>query len=225
MIKQPKMYLAVDCLIFGFDRKLLTIKILLIKRNKQPFESQWALPGGFVQENEKVRDAAARKLLEETGLNQIYFDEFRTYTQPGRDPRGRIISIAFYALIPVNFKDITEIKGNHESHWFDVYEPPQLAFDHKNMLEDALKEFRIRIAYEPLIFHLLPKKFSLNELQKIYELITNTQQDIRNFRKKAQKISYIKDLKEKEQDVSHRPAKLYAFDQQLYEQALREKII
>ena len=225
MTEQLKVHLAVDCLIFGFDRNLLTIKILLIKRKKQPFENNWALPGGFVKEGEEVRDAAARKLLQETGLNQIYFDELKTYAQTKRDPRGRIVSIAFYALIPINFKALTQVKGNHETYWFDVYDVPNLAFDHKNMLEDALKEFRVRIAYEPFIFHLLPKKFSLNELQKIYELITNTQQDTRNFRKKVLKTPYIKDLKEKEKEVSHRPAKLYAFDEILYKQALHEKMI
>lgn len=207
-----------------FDRPSVTVdmviftvhendpKVLLVKRKVWPFEGQWALPGGFVKMNESLDDAARRELVEETGVKNVYLEQLYTFGEPKRDPRTRVITVSYFALI--NMEDAKNLKAStdvSDVKWFSAYNLPKLAFDHKLILDYAIKRLRWKLEYTTIGFTLLPESFTLTNLQNIYEIIFNKKFDKRNFRKKILSLGLIEPTKEITKNVSHRPAKLYSF--------------
>jgi len=185
------------------------LKVLLIKRGVEPFKDQWALPGGFVRMGEALEDSARRELSEETGLENVYLEQLYTFGDVKRDPRGRVITIAYMALVDgknIKLKASTDAK---EVKWFSVKNLPKLAFDHEKILSYSLKRLRWKFEYTCVGFSLLPKKFTISSLQKIYEIVHNKEFDKRNFRKKLFSLGILKE-EGMEEDVGYRPAKLYS---------------
>jgi 8-oxo-dGTP diphosphatase len=216
--------LAVDCVIFGLDDDL---KVLLIRRDIAPFEGKWALPGGFVRVDETVDDAAKRELEEETGLitrgpSQVYLEQLYTFGDLDRDPRERVVSVTYYALVRLTDHRVKAATDAREAAWFSVDDVPALAFDHRAILDCAIERLRGKVRYRPIGFELLPPKFTLTQLQKVYEAILDRQLDKRNFRKKVLATELLVELDEVEQDVAHRAARLYKFDKKRYRELERD---
>lgn len=199
---------SVDCVIFGFDENEL--KVLLIKSDLEEFQDQWSLLGDLVSPDENLDSASYRVLKERTGLDDVYLEQVHTFGDVNRHPAGRVITTAWYSLI--NVKDHQLDLAHNELHWHPVNEITTLAFDHKKILDTCLKQLQSRIDEHPIVFNLLPEKFSLRELQSLYESIHGTKLDRRNFRKKFFLMDWLIDVNELEQDVPHRPGKLYRFN-------------
>jgi 8-oxo-dGTP diphosphatase len=212
----PRPALTVDCVVFGFDEG--DLKVLLIKRDLEPFRNKWALPGGFVHEDESLDDAARRELVEETGIEKLYLEQLYTFGDVDRDPRGRVVSVAYYALAKLADHRVRAATDASAAAWFSVAEVSKLAFDHNRILETALARLKGKVRYQPIGFELLPVKFALSELQHLYEVILETQLDKRNFRKKILGTELLIELDEIQQDVAHRAARLYKFDHGKYRQ-------
>ncbi len=212
----PKASLTVDCVVFGLDSDHL--QVLLIQRGIQPFQGQWALPGGFIHMDESLEQAALRELREETGITQIFLEQLFTFGDVDRDPRDRVVTVAYYALIDLNAHQLKATTDASDAAWFPVAKLPPLAFDHDKILTVALKRLKGKLRYEPIGFELLPKKFTLSQLQHLYETVLEETLDKRNFRKKILSMELLIDLNETEKNVSHRAAKLYQFDEQKYAQ-------
>ena len=210
----PRPALTVDCVIFGLDDD--DLKVLLIKRGNAPFLGKWAIPGGFVRPGEAVDDAARRELQEETGLKNVFLEQLYTFGAPDRDPREHVVSVAYYALTNLSEHDVRADTDADDAAWFSIHDVPKLAFDHDTILEVAIARLRGKVRYQPIGFELLPRKFTLTQLQRMYELILETELDKRNFRKKILKLDVLVDLDEVEQDVAHRAARLYRFDERKY---------
>lgn len=176
----PRPSVTTDCVIFGFDG--VRLNVLLIERGIEPFKGHWAFPGGFLKMDESAEDGALRELQEETGMTGAYIEQFHTFSAPERDPRGRVISIAYYALVPMQ-----EVKGGDDAvkaQWFPVSEVPPLAFDHDYILRMAMKKLKERMHFEPVGFELLPEIFPMKSLQTLYEEVLEVKFDRRNFAKK-----------------------------------------
>lgn len=203
-----QMALSVDCVIFGFDENEL--KVLLIKSDLEEFQDQWSLLGDLVRPDENLDNASYRVLKERTGLDDVYLEQVYTFGDVNRHPAGRVITTAWYSLI--NIKDHQLKLSHNELHWHPVNEITTLAFDHKKILDTCLKQLQSKIDEHPIVFNLLPEKFSLRELQSLYESILGTKLDRRNFRKKFFLMDWLIDVNELEQDVPHRPGKLYRFN-------------
>jgi len=207
---------SIDCVIFGFEAGEL--KILLIERNEDPFKDWLALPGSLVNQEESIDDAAERILYELTGLRDLHMQQFHTFGEVDRHPRGRIITVAYYALIRINgqkeLRPITQFA--RKAFWHPVNELPKLAFDHTEIFQTGFNKIRRRLSYLPIAFELLPEKFTLTQLQGCYEAILNKKLDKRNFRKKMLSYGFLKELSEKQKGVSYRAAKLYKFDRRKY---------
>ena len=218
--EHPRPAVAVDCVVFGFDDGEL--KIMLIERGIGPFKGQWALPGGFVRMDESLEEAARRELVEETGIDHLYLEQLYSFGEPQRDPRGRVISIAWYALVNLADHTIRAATDAAEARWFALAEVPQLAFDHAGILEMALQRLKGKVRYQPIGFELLPEKFKLSALQHLYEVILEKPLDKRNFRKKVLSMGLLEELDETEQDVAHRAARLYRFDKASYEDLVKK---
>lgn len=199
---------SVDCVIFGFDENEL--KVLLIKSDLEEFQDQWSLLGDLVRPDENLDSASYRVLKERTGLDDVYLEQVYTFGEVNRHPAGRVITTAWYSLI--NVKDHQLDLQHNELHWHPVNEITTLAFDHKKILDTCLKQLQSKIDEHPIVFNLLPEKFSLRELQILYESIHGTKLDRRNFRKKFFLMDWLVDVNELEQDVPHRPGKLYRFN-------------
>lgn len=214
--KHPHPAVTVDCVVFGFDDA--DLKLLLIQREVEPFKGRWALPGGFVRMNEDLEDAARRELAEETGIEQLYLEQLYSFGDPDRDPRERVISIAYYALVKLADHDLRPASDAKDVAWFPVAELPKLAFDHERIVETALRRLKAKVRYEPIGFELLPEKFTLGELQRLYEAVLEQAVDKRNFRKKILSTDLLDPLDEYQQDVAHRAAQYYRFNHQRYEQ-------
>jgi 8-oxo-dGTP diphosphatase len=210
----PRAALTVDCVVFGFDEGEL--KVLLIKRGLAPFKGRWALPGGFVRVDETLEDAARRELAEETGLTGIFLEQLYTFGDVKRDPRERIVSVAYYALVKLALTETRAATDAADARWFPVADPPALAFDHDSILETALTRLRGKLRYQPVGFELLPPKFTLSQLQHLYEAVLGEELDKRNFRKKIESFDLLVPLKEKSTG-SGRPAQLFRFDPAKYE--------
>lgn len=210
----PRAALTVDCVVFGFDEQ--DLKVLLIQRDLPPFAGKWALPGGFVRVEESLEDAALRELREETGLGKVYLEQLYTFGDLERDPRERVVSVAYYALVKLSDHRIQAATDARNAAWFSVSDPPGLSFDHDRILETALERLKGKVRYQPLGFELLPPKFTLSQLQHLYEAILETTLDKRNFRKKILAMQILEELDEVEQDVAHRAARLYRFDRAAY---------
>ncbi len=212
----PRPAVTVDCVVFGLDGGAL--QVLLIQRGEEPFRHAWALPGGFVHMDETLDEAARRELEEETGASKVYLEQLYTFSDVDRDPRDRVITVAYYALVNLSDHKVAAATDAENVAWFEVHDVPTLAFDHANILAAALERLKAKVRYEPLGFELLPKKFSLTQLQRLYETILERPLDKRNFRKKILGMDLLIETDEIEQDVAHRAARLYRFDKRKYRQ-------
>lgn len=209
----PKFYVSVDCIIFGFDEGEL--KLLLLKRNFAPAMGEWSLMGGFVQEFESVDDAAKRVLKELTGLENVYMQQVGTFGNIDRDPGERVISIAYYALINVDEYD-RELVQQHNAYWINLDELPHLIFDHPEMIAKARELMKHQASVNPIGFNLLPELFTLTQLQNLYEAIYGEQIDKRNFRKRVATMDFIEKTDLIDKTGSKRGAYLYKFNDKAY---------
>jgi 8-oxo-dGTP diphosphatase len=212
--------LTVDIVVFALDEEGL--QVMLIERDLEPFEGRWALPGGFVRVDETLDEAARRELQEETGLRDIYLEQLYTFSGLGRDPRERVVTVAYYALVNLGGHDVQASTDARNAAWFNIDELPDLAFDHDQILETALERLRGKVRYQPIGFELLPNKFPLRDLQRLYEIVLDRELDKRNFRKKILSMDILVELNEIEKDVAHRAAKLYRFDKKKYDRLTRK---
>ncbi|PKL08182.1 MAG: NUDIX hydrolase [Spirochaetae bacterium HGW-Spirochaetae-7] len=211
----PHPAVTVDCAIFGLDEGKL--KLLLIQRDLEPFAGAWALPGGFVKLDEDLETAARRELEEETGVKRVFIDQVGAFGEPGRDPRERVITVAWWAIVNLFEHPVKADTDARNAAWFAVDELPALAFDHRTILDAALARLRDTIRREPLAFEFLPRKLTLTQLQRFYETVLGEAFDKRNFRKKALSYGILTELEEYEVDVAHRAARLYRFDKTAWE--------
>jgi 8-oxo-dGTP diphosphatase len=214
----PTVPLTVDCVIFGFEDNKL--KVLLIKSDLELFEGKLSLLGDMVKNDEELDDAAYRILRERTGMNDVFLDQVRAFSHPKRHPGGRVITVAYCSLLNINHHEL-KIHDN-DLHWHSVSTLTEMAFDHKEIVEACYQWLQKRIQEHPLGFNLLPEKFSLRELQNLYEAILGITLDRRNFRKKFASMDLLIDIDEMEQDVPHRPGKLYKFNFEKYEKSKRK---
>lgn len=222
--------LSVDCVIFGYDENMLKV---LVRKEFVPYEGkiylEWKLPGNHIRRSEDISDTASRILKEQTGLENIFVKQFMVFSDPNRlsskkldyewvKPRledDRVITVGFYSLI--NLKDVDNSTLIEVAKWTNAYEINDLMFDHKDIYDEAFKKLRYDLLHEPLVFELLPVKFTLTQMQKLYEAIFNTTYDKRNYRRKVNKMPYLIPLDEIQTGVSHKPARLYSFDRDIYE--------
>jgi 8-oxo-dGTP diphosphatase len=210
----PRAALTVDCVVFGLDAE--DLKVMLIQRGLPPFEGRWALPGGFVRLDETLDEAALRELREETGLEKVYLEQLYTVGQIDRDPRERVVTVAYYALVRMSDHRVQAATDARAAAWFGMDDLPRLAFDHDKILKLAHQRLRGKVRYQPIGFELLPTKFALRQLQHLYEVILDRPLDKRNFRKKILSMGILVELDEVETDVAHRAARLYRFDRKKY---------
>lgn len=208
--QHPHPAVTTDCVVLGYLQPEL--KVLLVQRKNEPFQGQWALPGGFVEIDEPLEAAARRELEEETGLDNLYHEQLYSFGQPDRDPRERVISVAYLALLPLAVARVKAGSDAADARWFALDKLPELAFDHQKILETGLKRLRGKVRYAPIAFELLPEKFTLSQLQTLYEVILQAKLDKRNFRKKITSLQVLQPLEELEQGVPHRAARLYRYD-------------
>jgi 8-oxo-dGTP diphosphatase len=212
---------TVDNVIFGFDEG--DLKVLLIKRIEEPFLGKWGLPGYFVRPNEDLDTAAIRVLKELTGLTNVYLEQVKTFGDVDRHAFGRVITVAYYSLVKIaDFNPRPDNSIADDVRWFSVAEVPDLAFDHKKILDVCFERLKRQVRVRPVGFELLPPKFTLTELQHLYEAILQTELDKRNFRKKILSMNLLIDLDQTQEGVAHRPARLYQFDKEKYEEFLNE---
>ncbi len=211
----PRAALTVDCVVFGLDDR--DLKVMLIQRNLPPFEGMWALPGGFVRLDETTDEAALRELQEETGLSKVYLEQLYSFSEIDRDPRERVVTIAYYALVRMSDYQVQAASDARSAAWFALDDISRLAFDHNKILKMAHERLQSKVRYHPIGFELLPKKFTLTQLQQMYEIILDRSLDKRNFRKKILSMAILRELDEVETDVAHRAARLYRFDKKQYQ--------
>src|ERR1051325_492554 len=211
----PRAALTVDCVVFGFDDEEL--KVLPIGRGLEPFKGKWALPGGFVRVDESLDDAARRELEEEAGLKNVFLEQLYTFGALHRDPRERVVSVAYYALVKLAAHETKAATDAADARWFPLSKIPKLAFDHAEILGTALARLKGKVRYEPIGFELLPPKFTLSQLQHLYEAALETNLDKRNFRKKVLSYDLLIPLKEKQMTGRHRLVQLFRFDADKYE--------
>ncbi|MGI9518020.1 MAG: NUDIX hydrolase [Pirellulaceae bacterium] len=217
--KYPRPAVSVDCVVFGLDDEQL--KILLIQRGGEPFRGQWALPGGFVEPDEDLDEAARRELQEETGLRGVWLEQLYTFGAVDRDPRTRVITVAWFALVKMSRYQAKAASDADNVAWFPVTRLPRLAFDHRKIVRTGLQRLQAKVRYQPIGFELLPEKFTLRQLQQMYEIILDRKLDKRNFRKKIQGMEILVELDEYESGVAHRAARLYRFDKSRYKALLK----
>lgn len=218
--RHPRHFTAVDCIIFGYDLSDKELKLLLIKRSFEPALGQWSLAGGFVQENESLDDAASRVLCSLTGLSDLFMEQLYTYGDVDRDPGARVISTAYFALIGIHELD-PEIRRQNGAHWRSISNLPELIFDHRRMVDRALQELVKTVKVRPVGFELLPEKFTLVQLQNLYEAIYLRAIDKRNFRKKILSMNLLDKQDEKERETSRKGAWYYRFNEERYKELSR----
>ena len=218
--EHPRPSVTADCVVFGLDES--DLKVLLIERDLEPFRGKWALPGGFVRMEESLEDAARRELLEEAGIRDVFLEQLYTFGEVKRDPRGRVITVAYYALVNLAEHEVKASTDARTAAWFSTADVPALAFDHAKILDVALERLRGKVRYQPIGFELLPRKFTLSQLQKLYEIVLDRELDKRNFRKKILSMGILVELDEIQQDVAHRAARLYRFDEEKYRKMKRK---
>jgi 8-oxo-dGTP diphosphatase len=215
----PRPALAVDCVVFGLDQD--DLKVLLIQRALEP-RHKWALPGGFVHIDETLDDAARRELREEAGVTDAFLEQLFTFGELDRDPRERVVTVAYYALVKLGDHAIRAATDALGVAWFSLDELPPLAFDHRRIVEVAHERLRGKVRWAPIGFELLPPRFTLTQLQRLYELILGTDLDKRNFRKKILSMDLLVETDELETGVAHRAARLYRFDRKKYDKLARQ---
>jgi len=208
MIKQ-KILVTVDNVIFSIVEN--KPQVLLIKRAIDPFKGEWAIPGWFVLDDEDTEKAAYRELEEETNVKNAYLEQLYTFSDVDRDPRWRVVSIAYMALVNRESMTIKAGSDANDAQFFPINKLPKLAFDHKKIINYAIQRLKWKFEYTNVAQYILPKKFTLSELQNVYEIVMEQTFDVRNFRKKIEKLNIIKETGEKEVGVQNRPAKLYTF--------------
>jgi len=212
--------LTVDCVVFGLDDQ--DLKVLLIQRKLNPFRGQWAIPGGFVNVGESIDDAARRELQEETGLEKVFLEQLCTVGDPKRDPREHVVTVAHYALVRLSDHRVCAATDAAQALWFSLDDLPKLAFDHDAILKTAHERLQNKLRYQPVGFELLPKLFTLRQLQELYEVVLDRALDKRNFRKKILKMGVLVETDEVESDVAHRAARLYRFDGRNYRRLTKQ---
>jgi 8-oxo-dGTP diphosphatase len=215
----PRPALAVDCVVFGLEPH--DLKVLLIQRALEP-RHQWALPGGFVHIDETLDDAARRELREEAGVEHAFLEQLYTFGDLERDPRERVVTVAYYALVKLGDHAIRAATDAEGVAWFALDDLPPLAFDHRRIIEVAHERLRGKVRWAPIGFELLPPRFTLTQLQRLYELVLGTELDKRNFRKKILSMDLLVETDELETGVAHRAARLYKFDRKKYEKLARQ---
>ena len=198
------------------DIVILTVRdgklvVLLIRRKRWPFEGMWAIPGGFVNPDESLEEAATRELQEETGVRDVYLEQLYTFGDPGRDPRTRVITVVYYALIRADRLNVQAADDAEDADWFHLHDLPNLAFDHRKILDYTLQRLRGKLEYTTIGFQLLAEEFTLSELQEVYEAILNRKLDKRNFRRKILQTGILEPTDDLRRDGQHRPARLYRF--------------
>ena len=212
--------LSIDCLIFGFKKGELDI--LLVQHGEGISKGKWALPGGWIKHNESVDDAASRLLHDLTGVSQIYLEQLHVFGDVHRYPTKRVITIGYFALVkPENYKLRPGFTAS-DAKWFRLSEVPNMPYDHNRILDSGVKYLKHKVRHEPIGFNLLTRKFTLHQLQEMYEAVLEKKLDKPNFRRKLMKMNLLYPCKEKQKDVSHRAAKLYRFDKKIYDR-LKEK--
>jgi 8-oxo-dGTP diphosphatase len=212
---------SVDAVVFGYDQDS-GISVLLIKRRNEPFQKMWALPGGLVLNGESLDDAVTRELKEEAGIDVNYLEQLYTFGSPGRDPRNQTISVSYFGLVrPQDFQPAARTDAE-EVEWFNIKKLPKLAFDHKKIIELAIKRLRGKITYEPVGFELLEKEFPFSDLEKLYQTLLDQEIDRRNFKKKIMGLGILEELDTMVQRKAGRPARLYKFNRKKYFE-LKEK--
>src|SRR5688572_13139245 len=216
------MQVTVDIVIFTIQQGVL--KVLLVKRRIDPFIGQFAIPGGFVLADEDLEQAALRELREETGVSDVYLEQLYSFGKPDRDPRGRIVTVAYFALISADRK-LKAGSDAAEAAWYAMDDLPPLAFDHATILDYALERLRNKLEYTTVGFQLLPRKFTLTQLQRVYEAILGRRLDKRNFRRKMELLDILTPLEEWAREGPSRPAQLYAFSAKRFEKLKDKGII
>lgn len=222
--KYPRIDVTVDAVVFGYEPSE-GISVLLIQRKFPPFEGEWAIPGGFVDKGESLEDAVHRELEEETGISINYLEQLYTFGDPNRDPRKRIISVAYYGLVSPEAFEIHAADDAADAKWFKIERLPQLAFDHKKILDMAIFRLRNKIAYEPVGFELLDDQFPFSSLHKLYETLNGKSIDRRNFKKKFLSLGILNELPPKKTTGRGRPGNLYEFDKDRYFKLKEEGIV
>ena len=208
-----KIAISVDCVIFGYDGKEL--KVLMIQCNMDPYMGKWSLLGDLVSPDEDLDVAAQRILNERVGFKNLYLEQVKTFGKIGRHPSGRVISVSYYSLVKMSdFIPSTNLPI--PAKWWNIYEVEELAFDHRQILDACLDRLRKRVRYNPIGFNLLPKEFTLSQLQNLYEAILNKMLDKRNFRKKITAMGFLTDCHRYQKEVAHRPARLFSFEMKKY---------
>lgn len=214
---------TVDAIVFGYSREK-GVSILLIKRKYDPFKGSWAIPGGFVLEEESLEEAVARELQEETGVKINYLEQLYTFGKPNRDPRKRIITIAYFGLVKsTQFEKLNATTDAEKAEWFNFKQLPSLAFDHQKILNVAIERLRGKMVYQPIGFELLDKKFPFSDLEHLYSTLLGRSIDRRNFRKKVMSLGILDELKEKAKSTgAGRPGNLFQFNKETYFQLLKD---
>lgn len=212
--------LSIDCLIFGFRNAELDV--LLIKHAEGISKGKWALPGGWIQYDEDIDEAANRLLQSLTGVSNIYLEQLRAFGNVNRYPGKRVVTIAYFALVNADMYSLHPGFTASEAKWCNVRDVPRLPYDHTRILNFGFEHLRHKVRHEPIGFNLLPKKFTLNQIQQLYESILGIELDKPNFRRKLLHMDLLIACNEKQKDVSHRAANLYRFDKKIYDQ-LKEK--
>jgi len=212
--KYARAALTVDCVVFGLDDE--DLKVLLIRRGLEPYAGSWALPGGFVRVDETLEAAARRELHEEAGLENVFLEQLYSFGALERDPRERVVTVAYFALVKRSEHAVRAATDAADVRWYPARRTPKLAFDHRAVLNAALERLRGKVRYAPIGFELLDRKFTLSQLQNVYEKILGRSLDKRNFRKKILSFDLLIELNEQRQGRAGRPAKLYRFDRTGY---------
>tara|TARA_Y100000589_G_C27178553_1_gene639748 strand:- start:347 stop:1027 length:681 start_codon:yes stop_codon:yes gene_type:complete len=206
--------ISVDCVIFGYDST--DLKVLLIKRGEKPYLDYWALPGDLIHPKESIDDSVKRVLKDLTGLSNVYMEQVKTFGDVGRHPLGRVFTIAYYSLLKIDDYTLSPSSFAKEAKWHSINRIGELAFDHNKIFATCKENLKQNVQRQPIGFELLPEKFTLSQLQNLYETILQKQFDKRNFRKKIISMKILKDSGEIQKSVSHRPAKLFTFNQENY---------
>jgi 8-oxo-dGTP diphosphatase len=212
--------LSIDCVIFGFKNAALSV--LLVKHGQGITKGQWALPGGWIHYNENLFAAANRILVAQTAVENIFLEQFKTFGEVDRFPNKRVITVCYYALVNIESVSLHAGPSVSEVAWFNIKNIPKIAFDHNKILDKCFTHLHHKVQYEPIGFNLLPKKFTLLQLQELYEAILNQKLDKPNFRRKLMKMNLLVACNEKQKAVSHRAAELYRFDKKIYDRLIEK---
>lgn len=223
--KTQNIQVAVDAIVFGYSKEE-GIAVLLIKRKFDPFKGNWAIPGGFVNNNESLKAAVERELLEETGVKINYLEQLYTFGNPNRDPRKRVISVAYFGLVKSSqFNKLKASTDAEDAQWFNIKQLPKLAFDHNLILDEAINRIRGKIIYQPIGFELLDKKFPFSDLEHLYSTLLDRPIDRRNFKKKVMSLGILDELNEKAKSTgAGRPGNLFQFNKKTYNSLVKKGI-